>query len=156
MTSKHYRDDNTEGYTQAELDALNAELNARLVGIEPGSDEWHETVQRHADEVARRTPQTARTAAARALRAIPSETRSETSRANGRRGGRPVILGTIATDAGRATVRYAPGAGRVEVVLPAGTVEVPEEAAVESLEEARETAEAWYGRDRRVWDWQPR
>lgn len=97
-----------------------------------------------------------RAAAARALRAIPSEARSEQSRANGRRGGRPVILGTIAVDGGRATVRYAPGLGRVEGVLPDGTVEVPEDASVASLEEARETAEAWYGRDRRAWDWQPR
>lgn len=31
------------------------------------------------------------TLAARALRAIPSEARSEQSRANGRRGGRPVL-----------------------------------------------------------------
>lgn len=86
---RHYRDDNTEGYTQAQLDALNAELTGRLDGIEPGSDEWHETVGRHADEVARLTPPTA-TLAARALRAIPSEARSEQSRSNGRRGGRPV------------------------------------------------------------------
>ena len=87
---RHYRDDNTEGYTQAQLDALNSELDGRLDGIEPGSDEWHETVSRHADEVARRTPQVAlASAAARALRAIPSEARSEQSRVNGRRGGRP-------------------------------------------------------------------
>ena len=67
-------------------------------------------------------------AAARALRAIPSASRSEQSRSNGRRGGRPVVLGTIAVEGGRATVRYAPGRGRVECVLPDGTVEVPEEA----------------------------
>ena len=100
-----------------------------------------------------------RSAAARVLGArggaARTQAKASASRANGRRGGRPVILGTIATEAGRGTVRYAPGRGRVEVVLPDGTVEVPEEAAVSSLDEARKTATAWYGRGR-VWDWQPR
>lgn len=100
------------------------------------------------------------TLAARALRAIPSERRTEASRSNGRRGGRPVILGTIAVDDGRrATVRYSPGMGRVEVVLPDGTVEIPEDAAAATIEEARSIAKAWYGERSsrvRVWDWQPR
>lgn len=100
-----------------------------------------------------RTPSPA-TLAARALRAIPSETRTAQSRANGAKGGRPVILGTIETEAGRANVRYAPGAGRVECVLPDGTIEVSEEASVASLDEARATAAAWYGRDR-TWGWMP-
>ncbi len=94
------------------------------------------------------------TLAARALRAIPSAARTAQSRANGAKGGRPVILGTIDTEAGRAIVRYAPGAGRVECVLPDGTVEVPEEASCASLDEARATAAAWYGWDR-AWGWVP-
>lgn len=95
-----------------------------------------------------------RTLAARALRAVPSDARTAQSRANGARGGRPVLLGTIETPVGRAKVRYAPGAGRVECVLPDGTVEVPEEASVASLDEARATAAVWYGRDR-TWGWTP-
>lgn len=48
--------DNTTGYTQAELDALNAEFAARLVaeGIEPGTDEAQAMEKAFADEVARR------------------------------------------------------------------------------------------------------
>lgn len=97
--------------------------------------------------------------AARTLGALGGAARTpakaRASRANGTRGGRPVGLGTITTEAGRALVRYAPGSGRVEILLPDGTVEVPEEASVSSLEEARRSAESWYGRDRRIWDWQP-
>lgn len=48
--------DNTEGYTAAELAALNAELAARLqvAGVEPGSDEAAEIEKAFADEVAGR------------------------------------------------------------------------------------------------------
>lgn len=48
--------DNTSGYTQAELDALNAEFAARLAaaGIEPGSDEALDMENAFSDEVARR------------------------------------------------------------------------------------------------------
>lgn len=92
-------------------------------------------------------------AAARALGSARSPRKAAAVRANGTRGGRPVILGTISTPAGTGTVRYAPGRGRVEVVLPDGTVEVPEEASVSSREEALRTAEAWY-RDR-TWEWTP-
>ena len=46
--------DNTTDYTQDELDALGAELAARLEGLEPHTDAWHEATKRHADEVARR------------------------------------------------------------------------------------------------------
>lgn len=67
-----------------------------------------------------------------------------------------VLLGTIAVEGGRATVRYAPGRCRVECVLPDGTVEMPEDSRAATLEEARRTAEALWGRDLRTWDWQPR
>lgn len=48
--------ENTAGYTQAELDAFNAEFAARLeaAGVEPGSDEALEMEKAFADEVARR------------------------------------------------------------------------------------------------------
>lgn len=47
---------NTEGYTQAELDALNAELAERIraAGVEPGSDQAQEIEKAFHDEVARR------------------------------------------------------------------------------------------------------
>ncbi|MDP2317536.1 MAG: hypothetical protein Q8P41_31920 [Pseudomonadota bacterium] len=98
------------------------------------------------------------TLAARALGrlggAAATHAQAAAGRRNGAKGGRPVLLGTIETEAGRATVRYAPGAGRVECVLPDGSVEVPEEASCASLDEARATAAAWYGRDR-TWGWKP-
>jgi hypothetical protein len=46
--------DSTEGYTQNQLDALNAELEIRLAGIEPHSDEWYRIEQEFANEVAAR------------------------------------------------------------------------------------------------------
>lgn len=48
--------DNTEGYTDAELAALNAEFEARLAaaGVEPGSDEALAMEKAFADEVAGR------------------------------------------------------------------------------------------------------
>lgn len=46
--------DNTTGYTQEELDALNAELEGLLQGLEPYSDAWYAATKRHGDEVARR------------------------------------------------------------------------------------------------------
>ena len=50
-----------------------------------------------------------RRAAARALRAIPSEARSEQSRSNGRRGGRPVLM-VLIDDLGR-SVGYCEAVG---------------------------------------------
>lgn len=97
-----------------------------------------------------------RSAAARALGSISTPRKAKSSAANARLGGRPVLLGTIAVEGGRATVRYAPGRGRVECVLPDGTVEMPEDSRAATLEEARRTAEALWGRDFRTWDWQPR
>jgi len=47
---------NTEGYTAAELAALNAEFEARLAaaGVEPGSDEAADLEKAFSDEVAGR------------------------------------------------------------------------------------------------------
>lgn len=51
---QHYTQDNTEGYTQEQLDALNTELEARLVGLEPHTDAWYAAIHTHHDEVAGR------------------------------------------------------------------------------------------------------
>jgi hypothetical protein len=51
-----FTSDNTEGYTAAELEALNAELAQRLAdaGVEPGSDEAMAIEKAFHDEVSRR------------------------------------------------------------------------------------------------------
>lgn len=49
-----FTDENTEGYTQVELDVLNDELAARLVGIDENSPEYIEKVKAFKDEVSRR------------------------------------------------------------------------------------------------------
>lgn len=51
-----FTSENTTGYTQAELDALNAEFEARLeaAGVEHGSDEALEMAKAFSDEVAGR------------------------------------------------------------------------------------------------------
>lgn len=47
--------DNTEGYSQEELDALNAELARRLAVIDPNdTDAINEATKAFADEAARR------------------------------------------------------------------------------------------------------
>ncbi len=47
--------DNTEGYTQAQLDALNAELATRLAAIDPSDTDAREEAEKaFNDEVARR------------------------------------------------------------------------------------------------------
>ena len=51
---QHYTQDNTDGYTPAQLDALNAELDALLSGIEPHTDAWYAVIKRHGDDVAQR------------------------------------------------------------------------------------------------------
>ena len=45
---------NTEGYTDQELHALNAELEKKLAGLEPGTDEYYDAEKAFNDEVARR------------------------------------------------------------------------------------------------------
>jgi hypothetical protein len=49
-----FTQNNTEGYTDAELEALNAELDDRLSGLEPGTDEYDNAVKAFNDEVSRR------------------------------------------------------------------------------------------------------
>ena len=50
----HFTLDNTQGYSQGELDALNRELDEVLAGIEPYTAAWYETAKRFADTVANR------------------------------------------------------------------------------------------------------
>lgn len=45
---------NTDGYTQSELDALNLELAERLTDLEPGSDEYQQAEKAFHDEVSKR------------------------------------------------------------------------------------------------------
>lgn len=45
---------NTDGYTDEQLAALNVELAQRLVGLDRDSDEYQQTEAAFADEVARR------------------------------------------------------------------------------------------------------
>lgn len=51
-----FRMDNTEGYTQEQLDAFNREWRERAEAedLEPGTDEYKEMEKAFADEVARR------------------------------------------------------------------------------------------------------
>jgi hypothetical protein len=49
-----FRQDNTDGYTQEQLDALNCELFRTLDGTEPESDEWFDVAKSFADTVNRR------------------------------------------------------------------------------------------------------
>lgn len=51
---RHFTLDNTHGYGQSDLDALNVELDALLEEIEPYTAEWYETAKRFADTVANR------------------------------------------------------------------------------------------------------
>lgn len=46
--------DNTTGYTQEQLDAINAELVERLDGINEDDAEYQQVVSRFSDEIARR------------------------------------------------------------------------------------------------------
>ena len=51
-----FRTDNTEGYTQAQLDTLNAEWQERVekLNLEEYTDEYDREAKRFDDEVARR------------------------------------------------------------------------------------------------------
>lgn len=46
---------NTEGYSDRELEYINAELAERLAGLEPESDEYQQTAKAFCDEVSRRS-----------------------------------------------------------------------------------------------------
>lgn len=50
---KHFRQDNTEGYTDEQPECLNMLLALRLNDLDPDTDEYHETVSRFSDEVSR-------------------------------------------------------------------------------------------------------
>ena len=58
MTVKYaeFRQDNTHGYTDAELDALNVEWTARAdaMGLHPADDEYDAHLKVFADEIAKR------------------------------------------------------------------------------------------------------
>jgi hypothetical protein len=47
---------NTTGYTDAELAALNQEWEERSLGLDPDSDEYHDAYKAFCDEVAKRSP----------------------------------------------------------------------------------------------------
>ena len=49
-----FTQENTEGYTDSELDALNEELAERLGDLEPGSDDYQQAEKSFSDEVSRR------------------------------------------------------------------------------------------------------
>lgn len=49
-----FTQENTDGYTDSELDALNEELSERLADLEPGSDEYQQVEKAFHDEVSRR------------------------------------------------------------------------------------------------------
>jgi hypothetical protein len=53
MSKNWFTLENTEGYTQAELDVLNVELESRLVGIEDPF-ERNQISKQFSDEVSRR------------------------------------------------------------------------------------------------------
>lgn len=52
----YFTPENAQGYTQADLDELNAQCDAMLEaeGHEPYTPDWHEAVKRFADTVANR------------------------------------------------------------------------------------------------------
>lgn len=62
MTIQSFRDDNTEGYTQADLDLLNEEWTeiCEELHLEEHTDKYTEVEKHFADAVSRRTTQTAR------------------------------------------------------------------------------------------------
>lgn len=49
-----FTQENTEGYSDSELDALNEELAERLADLEPGNDEYQQAEKAFHDEVSRR------------------------------------------------------------------------------------------------------
>jgi hypothetical protein len=48
---KMFTEENTNGYTAAQLAALNAALTRRLIGVEPGSDEAIQIEKEFADQI---------------------------------------------------------------------------------------------------------
>jgi len=52
-----FRNDNTDGYTQAQLDSLNSEWEALAteLGLDPDDDEYKQAASNFGDEVSRRS-----------------------------------------------------------------------------------------------------
>ena len=53
---KEFRQDNTEGYTESQLEKLNDEWKNRVkkLHLEPGTDEYYQQEKAFSDDVARR------------------------------------------------------------------------------------------------------
>ena len=49
-----FRQDNTQGYTQAKLDKFNEELAEELADYEPYSDMWYQMAKAFADSISHR------------------------------------------------------------------------------------------------------
>ena len=49
-----FNSDNTEGYTDVELEALNAEFEELAQDMEEGTEDWYELANEFSDEVGRR------------------------------------------------------------------------------------------------------
>ena len=54
ITFMRFTQQNTDGYTDQQIANLNTELDERLAGLEPDSDEYQQAEKAFADEVARR------------------------------------------------------------------------------------------------------
>lgn len=88
-----------------------------LGGLQSDDADLRDQVRAIVERVVSSTPDelASRTAAARTLGSTRSPRKAAAVRANGRRGGRPVVLGTISAGAGRATVAWHPGRQRIGV-----------------------------------------
>lgn len=85
--------ENTEGYSQAQLDGLNTEFERRFEAGDWPTEDRAEAEQWFADEVSHRTPDISTAAAALGRKGGKMKTaaKSEAARENGRKGGRPRV-----------------------------------------------------------------
>ncbi len=81
--------ENTNGYTQLECNALNAEFERRFSAGEWGNADRHEAEQWFSDEVARRSVSIAAAMLGRKGGLSKSKAKKRSSRENGKLGGRP-------------------------------------------------------------------